>query len=55
MTFIITSYGTSMMPKDESLPESTTEEEAIVIAKEMKADPYAGFACLKEVRMIRFD
>lgn len=51
----ITSYGMGMTPRVETLPESITEEEAIAIAKDRKADPYFGFSSLTEVRVIEVD
>ncbi len=51
----ITSYGTGMTPRVDNLQGNITEKEAIQIARDLKADPYFGFASLTEVRIIRVD
>lgn len=51
----ITSYGMGITPRVETLPGGITEEQAIAIAKDRKADPYFGFHSLREVRLIEVD
>ena len=50
--FELTYYATGMTPRVHVLPEGTSEELAIEIARNMRDDPYAGFLHLREVRDI---
>ena len=52
MSFQIIYYGYGMSPMIEYLPEETSEEEAIEIAKRYKADPHKGFSSLVCVRTV---
>lgn len=49
VTYQIVYYGTGMSPNFETW---SLRDEAIERAKELKADPRAGFSCLQEVRYI---
>jgi len=51
--YVITHYGTGMTPMKKILPVETTEEEAIEIARKMKANLWSGFSSLKYEREIR--